>query len=140
MVERGFRVPISTRMYHAYSIDFREPKFISNFQFTTSDRPSLYSPQAIMSARSSRSIATLARSFSTSTNVSAGAAAAPSEAIQAQRRKGERPIGVKHAMTLKPFEFNDIPWLGWLKMFKMRQALELGEKVRDHEAALRGEI
>ncbi|KAK1923165.1 mitochondrial ribosomal subunit protein-domain-containing protein [Papiliotrema laurentii] len=84
-----------------------------------------------MRARSA--IIPLARSFSTTASSSAAAAEA---GAQSSKKKTEKGIAVMHSATLKPFEFNDIPWVGYLKLFMMREAIELGEKVRENETIL----
>jgi small subunit ribosomal protein S35 len=87
-----------------------------------------------MRARSA--IIPLARSFSTTASSSAAAAEA---GAQSSKKKTEKGIAVMHSATLKPFEFNDIPWVGYLKLFMMREAIELGEKVRENEKILNSE-
>jgi hypothetical protein len=63
-------------------------------------------------------------------------ACAPSE--PPPRRKADRVVDIKHVSTLKPFEFNDTPWLGYMKMLDAKENLELVEKVISHAEVLKG--
>ena len=73
------------------------------------------------------------RCFSTSRPACAPPAPPP-------RRKVDRVVDIKHVSTLKPFEFNDTPWLGYMKMLDAKENLELVEKVTAHADALKGRL
>lgn len=93
-------------------------------------------------SRSIRTTVTLARQF-TSTATSSFASSSTSHA-DGERKSTVRGVDPDKLAggDIDPFtkvnEHNDIPWMGYLKMFSSTENLAMAEKIHAHEDALKG--